>query len=76
MDSQARCKNCRWWEQPETPGTWGACLLTFIRYGTEDQPKSLALAYAYDDGNAQAIERTELATAPDFGCIQFEVSDE
>jgi hypothetical protein len=67
-----QCKDCQWWDSPltvyfsseKTVTGWGECKLTEVEY-TVKHPETLALIQARGDSGA-------LATAPTFGCVQFE----
>lgn len=68
------CKDCKHWDHPNEK-YWGGCVLTRSNTLSED-PRSLALAYGYDDDMSAALMcPAELATAPDFGCNQFEAKE-
>ena len=66
------CKDCKWWVEsysvPIGLGEWKTCQLT-QNEGMEEftHPDSLALSMGTGFSSTGA-----LATAPDFGCNQFE----
>jgi hypothetical protein len=63
MDEVGRCRDCRWWAEGSnhpTEPTWGTC----------------ALITTATDPGVRATSFADLVTAPDFGCIRFEVADE
>lgn len=82
MTEIGRCRDCTWWSRGsgldwETPG-WGYCELGemredgypetgYIRSRLHEQTKALAVTSTPWQGDAR------LHTAPDFGCVQFEV---
>jgi hypothetical protein len=74
-----QCKECRWWEH--TGGAaWGACLLTYSSLAEPMYLHTLALAYPENEDGDTCLSddapKAGLATAPTFGCVQFEARKE
>jgi hypothetical protein len=65
MDSQGRCKNCKWWHT-DIPGKFNFCFLV-----TPDFEAS-PVAVLVGDGKSD----TKLKTQADFGCVLFEAKEE
>ena len=66
------CKDCKWWELLQEKDGWGECLMALTKNGAAEQEDTLAVAYAPLDDVRWGV----LATAPDFGCVQFENKNE
>lgn len=68
------CKDCKWWEKlpREAWGSfddgWKLCALGEAHNCNPEHPLTLALGHGWGDGTGWAT----IATAPDFGCVQFE----
>lgn len=66
------CKTCRWWnrEKWSVPSGWGTCDMTATNQDAlpgkhRERPETLAYTVQYDYYGA-------LATAPGFGCVQWQ----
>jgi hypothetical protein len=74
--SEHICRNCRWWDEdalamymdefPKKYSEWRGCTLAHSSNGRPIHKNSLAVAL---DGEAC---HGGLATAPNFGCVQWE----
>lgn len=68
--SEHICRNCRWWDAAPTrldlPQFWGECELGVSNDGERYHNESKAFAL---DGERYGAN---LATAPDFGCVQWD----
>lgn len=76
---EGRCKDCKWWQAYAEPATWGACALAASTDHSDKHPQSKMLTWTrvrgpVVDSPIRGIE-TDLQTAPDFGCIQYEAKE-